>query len=256
MTTSHLAPMPHLQLPVLSAFPEGKAQPETNRHANRADDGVFRLELAFLNRSRQILYRLQQGAKRAFDIIAACLGLLAISPLLLLIALLVKLTSPGPILYTSQRIGKNYQPFGMYKFRTMTTDADARRDALRKQAKLEGGLFKMENDPRVTEFGKFLRALSLDELPQLFNVVKGEMSLVGPRPLPPDESELFKDPYTLRFQVYPGITGQWQVSGRSNLKFDQLCKLEMDYVLGWSLLSDLQILLKTLPAVLASRGAY
>lgn len=252
MTTSHLAPLPNLQLPRLSPFPSERIQAE----ASQANDRGFRLELAFLNRSSQILYRLQQGAKRAFDLMAASLGMLAISPVLLVIAVLVKLTSPGPILYTSQRIGKNYQPFGMYKFRTMSTDADARRDALRKQANLEGGLFKMENDPRVTSFGKFLRALSLDELPQLLNVIKGEMSLVGPRPLPPDESELFEDPYTLRFQVYPGITGQWQVSGRSNLKFDQLCKLEMDYVLSWTLLSDLQILLKTLPAVLASRGAY
>lgn len=252
MTTTHLAPLPNLQLPRLSHFPEARVQPE----ASQANDRGFRLELAFLNRSSQSLYRLQQGAKRAFDLIAASLGMLAISPVLLVIAVLVKLTSPGPILYTSQRIGKNYQPFGMYKFRTMSTDADARRDALRKQANLEGGLFKMENDPRVTSFGKFLRALSLDELPQLLNVMKGEMSLVGPRPLPPDESELFEDPYTLRFQVYPGITGQWQVSGRSNLKFDQLCKLEMDYVLSWTLLCDLQILLKTLPAVLASRGAY
>jgi lipopolysaccharide/colanic/teichoic acid biosynthesis glycosyltransferase len=169
---------------------------------------------------------------------------------------LIKLTSTGPVLYKSERIGKNYQPFYMYKFRTMTVDADAKRDELRKQANLEGGLFKLENDPRVTAIGKILRALSLDELPQLLNVVRGEMSLVGPRPLPADESQLFEDPYTLRFQVYPGITGLWQVSGRSNLNFAQLCQLEMGYVMDWSLASDLGILLQTLPAVLASRGAY
>jgi lipopolysaccharide/colanic/teichoic acid biosynthesis glycosyltransferase len=144
----------------------------------------------------------------------------------------------------------------MYKFRTMSVDADARRDELRKQANLEGNLFKLENDPRVTPIGKILRALSLDELPQLFNVVLGDMSLVGPRPLPADESQLFEDPYTLRFQVYPGITGTWQVSGRSKLSFAQLCQLEMGYVLDWSLATDLGILLQTLPAVLASRGAY
>lgn len=213
-------------------------------------------ELAFLVKSHQWVYQLQQGIKRAFDFCAASLGLIAISPLLLVIALLVKLTSPGPVLYKSERIGKNFKPFYMYKFRTMCVDTDAQRDALRAQANLQGDLFKMKNDPRVTPIGKFLRALSLDELPQLLNVVRGEMSLVGPRPLPRDESELFKDPYTLRFHVYPGITGLWQVSGRSKLSFNQLCELEMQYVTAWNLLTDVQILFRTIPAVLASRGAY
>jgi lipopolysaccharide/colanic/teichoic acid biosynthesis glycosyltransferase len=213
-------------------------------------------ELAFLAKSRQGLYRLQQGLKRAFDVLAASAGLLAISPLLLVIALLVKFTSRGPVLYKSERIGKNFQPFYMYKFRTMGVDADAQREALRAQANLQDNLFKIENDPRVTAVGKVLRAFSLDELPQLLNVVRGEMSLVGPRPLPRDESEMFKDPYTLRFHVYPGITGLWQVSGRSNLPFSKLCNLEMEYVTDWTLLSDLQILFRTIPAVLASRGAY
>jgi lipopolysaccharide/colanic/teichoic acid biosynthesis glycosyltransferase len=216
----------------------------------------FHLEIAFLNRSRHWVYRIQQSVKRLFDLLAASLGLLAISPLLVLIALLIKLTSEGPILYKSQRIGKNFQPFGMYKFRTMGTNADAQREALRKQAQLENGLFKLANDPRVTPIGKILRAFSLDELPQLINVVKGDMSLVGPRPLPRDESELFQEPYTLRFLVLPGMTGAWQVGGRSNIGFEQLCQLEMTYVFQWSLLRDIQILLKTLPAVLASRGAY
>lgn len=220
------------------------------------DTASLTLEMLFLNRSRQWFYRLQQGAKRLFDIMGAGLGLLAITPILLVLALLIKLDSPGPILYKSKRIGRNLQPFSMYKFRTMSTDADAQREFLRQQAQLENGLFKMKDDPRVTRTGKILRALSLDELPQLLNVIRGDMSLVGPRPLPPDESDLFKDPYTLRFQVYPGITGSWQVSGRSALSFEDLCQLEMHYILDWSLLSDLQILLRTIPAVLASRGAY
>ncbi len=223
---------------------------------NAFSDSVMRLEMAFLNRSAHWGYQVQQFLKRAFDVLAATLGLLAISPLLLLIAALVKFTSPGPILYKSQRIGKNFQPFGMYKFRTMCVDADAQREALRQETAQTTGLFKLANDPRVTEVGKVLRALSLDELPQLLNVIRGEMSLVGPRPLPRDESELFQEPYTLRFQVFPGMTGAWQVGGRSNLSFEQLCQLEMNYVLDWSLLKDLAILLKTLPAVLASRGAY
>jgi lipopolysaccharide/colanic/teichoic acid biosynthesis glycosyltransferase len=218
-------------------------------------DPRFPVAFTFFHRSNQGPYRFQQLLKRLFDIAASGLGLLAISPLLAVIALLVKLGSDGPILYKSERIGKDYKPFYMYKFRTMGVDADARRDALRAEANLQGELFKIANDPRVTRVGKVLRALSLDELPQLLNVLRGEMSLVGPRPLPPDESELFTEPYTLRFQVYPGITGLWQVSGRSNLNFEQLCNLEMTYVLNWSLLNDLKILLQTLPAVLASRGA-
>lgn len=230
--------------------------PQTFRRPLGVANTAVRVELAFLAKTHQWLYRLQQGIKRLFDIMAASLGLLAISPLLLIIAVLVKTTSQGPILYKSERIGKNYQPFSMYKFRTMCVDADAQREALRQQTEQKDALFKMENDPRVTPIGKFLRAFSLDELPQLLNVVKGDMSLVGPRPLPRDESDLFQDPYTLRFHVYPGITGLWQVSGRSNLPFAKLCSLEMEYVTQWNLLSDLQILFKTVPAVLLSKGAY
>ncbi len=210
----------------------------------------------FHYRASQFDYRAQQILKRAFDATAAVLGTLLIFPLLLTIAILIKLDSKGPIFYKSARIGRDNKPFMMYKFRTMTTDADARREALRKEAQLENGLFKMKNDPRITKLGKILRALSLDELPQLINVIIGNMSLVGPRPLPPDESILFKAPYTLRFEVFPGITGSWQVNGRSNVTFEQLCNLELDYVMGWSVFTDLGILLRTLPAVLASRGAY
>lgn len=218
-------------------------------------DSRFQIAFNFFNRSSQGPYKFQQFMKRGFDIVGASLGILAISPLLAMIALLVKLGSEGPVLYKSERIGKNYQPFYMYKFRTMGVDADAKRDALRQEANLQGELFKLANDPRITKVGKVLRALSLDELPQLLNVLRGEMSLVGPRPLPPDESSLFAEPYTLRFHVYPGMTGLWQVSGRSKLNFDQLCNLEMTYVLDWNLINDIKILCKTLPAVLESRGA-
>lgn len=245
----------HLSAPVFVRLPEARTMLPESGQKQRSDQG-FRIEIAFLNRSSQWIYKFQQGLKRLFDVVAASLGMLAISPLLIGIALLVKLTSPGPILYKSQRIGKNFQPFGMYKFRTMSVNADAQRDALRKETHQENGLFKLANDPRVTSVGKILRALSLDELPQLLNVVRGEMSLVGPRPLPQDESELFKEPYTLRFQVFPGMTGAWQISGRSNITFEQLCKLEMQYVMNWTLFTDFGILFKTLPAVLASRGAY
>lgn len=249
MSTSTLSSPSAVRLPELKRVVTEENTSETFEHG-------FRIEIAFLNRSSQWIYQFQQGLKRLFDLLAASLGMLAISPLLLAIATLVKLTSPGPVLYKSPRIGRNFQPFGMYKFRTMIVDADAQREALRKQAKQENGLFKLANDPRVTPIGKILRALSLDELPQLLNVIQGDMSLVGPRPLPKDESELFQEPYTLRFQVFPGMTGAWQVNGRSNISFDQLCQLEMNYVMSWTLFSDIKILLKTLPAVLASRGAY
>ncbi len=219
------------------------------------NDRQIHITFRFFSRASQVSFKFQQFLKRTLDVAGSSVGLLAISPLLAVIAILIKLGSDGPVLYKSERIGKNYQPFFMYKFRTMGVDADAKRDALREQANLQGELFKLANDPRITKVGKVLRALSLDELPQLLNVLRGEMSLVGPRPLPPDESSLFAEPYTLRFHVYPGMTGLWQVSGRSKLNFDQLCALEMTYVLDWSLINDIKILLKTLPAVLESRGA-
>lgn len=252
MSTTSFVTLPSTHSSSVTAS-SSKAEPSALHSFSQS---VLRFEMIFLNRSAQWGYQIQQFLKRAFDVLAASLGLMAISPLLLLIAALVKFTSPGPILYKSQRIGKNFQPFGMYKFRTMCVDADAQREALRQQTEQTNGLFKLANDPRVTEVGKVLRALSLDELPQLLNVLRGEMSLVGPRPLPQDESELFQEPYTLRFQVFPGMTGAWQVGGRSNLSFEQLCQLEMKYVLEWNIFSDVTILLKTLPAVLASRGAY
>lgn len=244
-----------LSSPGLVHLPELVSSAVEPRNRSGAES-VLQLRLAFLKRSTQWIYQFQQGVKRTIDLIGAGIGLLLISPLLILIAVLIKQDSSGPILYKSKRIGRNFKPFYMYKFRTMGVNADAEREALRKQTRQENGLFKLENDPRVTPIGKVLRALSLDELPQLLNVLRGEMSLVGPRPLPPDESELFEEPYTLRFHVTPGMTGAWQVNGRSNLKFDQLCRLEMKYVIAWSLLSDLKILFKTPFAVLASRGAY
>lgn len=246
MITPHLYPQRALKLPVFG---------DLLRSRELSDNGL-RLEISFLNRSNHLLYKLQQGLKRALDFVLATLGLLAISPLLLLIAAAVKITSPGPVLYKSLRIGKNYKPFHMYKFRTMCVDADAKRDALRAQANLQGELFKLENDPRITGIGKLLRALSLDELPQLLNVVRGEMSLVGPRPLPPDESELFEDPYTLRFQVYPGITGLWQVSGRNDTTYRTRVAMDCVYAARRNALMDFGILFATVPAVLLRRGSY
>lgn len=197
----------------------------------------------------------QQLGKRLMDFFLALFGVLLISPVLLGLAIAIKVSSEGPVFYPSKRIGKGYKPFYMWKFRTMQPNADSLRDQLREQANLQGELFKIENDPRITPIGHFLRRYSLDELPQLFNVIKGEMSLVGPRPLPEDESLLFEEPFTRRFAVKPGITGLWQVSGRSNLSFKKLCELEFSYVSNWTLLKDIEILFKTIPVVLLSRGA-
>jgi lipopolysaccharide/colanic/teichoic acid biosynthesis glycosyltransferase len=215
-----------------------------------------RLVREFTRRQQTSGYIWQQRTKRLVDFMVALVGLILISPLLLLIALAIKASSPGPIFYQSGRLGKHKQPFFMLKFRTMSVDADAQRDKLRREQHLENELFKLKDDPRVTPIGKFLRQYSLDELPQLVNVLVGDMSLVGPRPLPPDESDLFSAPFTIRYQVLPGITGAWQVGGRSNCSFHQLCTLEFDYLIGWHLLKDFDLLFSTVPAVLRCNGAY
>lgn len=194
--------------------------------------------------------------KRVLDIILALFALIVCSPLLILVALSIRLTSKGPIIYKSKRIGKNNKPFYMYKFRTMIPNAEQLRDALCQQENLNTQLFKIKKDHRITPIGQFLRKYSLDELPQFLNVIRGEMSLVGPRPYIPQESALFKAPFTARFSVMPGITGPWQVGGRSDLTFQQLCVLELDYIRNWNLRTDALILLKTIPSVLLKKGAY
>lgn len=200
--------------------------------------------------------QLQLQIKRVADFLLSLIGIILLCPMLLVIALLVRLTSQGPVIYKSVRIGKDYQPIYMYKFRTMVQNADQLWDGLKKDQNVQSELFKLKNDNRITPLGKFLRKYSLDEFPQLFNVLKGEMSLVGPRPFVSAESKIFKYPYTSRFSLMPGMTGPWQVSGRSDLSFDQLCNIELKYVMQWNLLTDILILLKTLPCVLLKKGAY
>ncbi|MBV7281190.1 sugar transferase [Corynebacterium sp. TAE3-ERU30] len=195
--------------------------------------------------------------KLLLDKIGAFLLILLFSPLLLICALGVKLTSRGPVFYVAERLGMNNEPFGMIKFRSMVVDADKMKDKLREQNESDGGvLFKMKDDPRITPFGKFLRRFSLDELPQLFNVLGGSMSLVGPRP-PLREEVMQYDPFVARrMLVRPGMTGLWQVSGRSNLSWEQSVRLDLSYVENWSLLEDIHILWSTLRAVLSRDGAY
>ena len=195
-------------------------------------------------------------AKRSFDIAGAAAGLAILSPVLVLIVAAIKLTSPGPVLFRQTRVGRYGEPFQILKFRSMVVNAEQLLIDLREQNEADGPLFKMEKDPRITKVGRFIRAASLDEVPQLWNVLRGEMSLVGPRPALPSEVEHWGDHLHGRLRVQPGITGMWQVSGRSNSSFEDYERLDLYYVDNWSLLADLFIMLKTIPVVLFRKGAY
>jgi len=202
--------------------------------------------------------RLSQLAfKRVFDMTATAIGLILISPLMLAIALAIKLDSPGPVFFRQQRVSIKGRRFWMYKFRSMRIDAEAQLDKIiHLNERKDNLMFKMKDDPRITRVGKFLRRTSLDELPQLFNVLRGEMSLVGPRPPLPREVEHYAPHHRQRLEVLPGLTGLWQVSGRSQITdFEDVVRLDLTYIRNWSLWLDFKILLKTLPAVIRSEGA-
>jgi exopolysaccharide biosynthesis polyprenyl glycosylphosphotransferase len=194
--------------------------------------------------------------KRSFDLVVASLLLVAFAPLLVAIAVAVRLSSRGPAIYRSTRPGVGGAPFDCFKFRTMHTDAEQVQADLEEQNEATGALFKIRDDPRMTAVGRLLRRISLDELPQLANVLRGEMSLVGPRPLPMRDFDRLEDWHKKRYLVMPGITGLWQVSGRSELNFDDLVRLDFYYLERWSVSLDLTILLKTVPAVISRRGAF
>ncbi|TRW45008.1 sugar transferase [Georgenia yuyongxinii] len=200
--------------------------------------------------------RRRLATKAVLDRVAGALLLLAASVVLVPAALAVKVTSPGPAFYRQTRIGSDGQPFTMFKLRSMTTDADTRLADLVQHSDGNGTLFKMRQDPRVTPVGKFLRRYSVDELPQLINVVRGEMSLVGPRPPLPREAETYDAAAARRLRVKPGLTGLWQVSGRSDLSWEQSVRLDLRYVDNWSVPMDLAILGRTLGAVFGGKGAY
>jgi len=198
----------------------------------------------------------RQSAKRAFDCLIAALVLLFLSPVIAVAALAVKLTSPGPVIFRQKRVGRMGELFDVLKLRTMVADAEERLDEVRDLNEASGPIFKVRNDPRITKVGKVLRKFSIDELPQLWNVIRGEMSLVGPRPALPSEMALWTADLQERLRVRPGITGMWQVSGRTDTTGGDYVRLDLYYVDNWSLLIDLIILLKTVPAVLSGRGAY
>jgi exopolysaccharide biosynthesis polyprenyl glycosylphosphotransferase len=194
--------------------------------------------------------------KRSFDVVVSVLVVLLGLPFWLAVAAAIKLSSRGPVLFCDRRIGLGEQPFMMFKFRTMYADAAERQDQLEAANEAEGALFKIRDDPRVTPVGRFLRRFSLDEIPQVLNVLRGEMSLVGPRPLPVRDYERLEGWHRKRYLVLPGMTGLWQIAGRADLSFDDLVRLDFYYLEKWSIWLDISILAKTVPAVVAARGAY
>jgi lipopolysaccharide/colanic/teichoic acid biosynthesis glycosyltransferase len=194
--------------------------------------------------------------KRVVDLVGASVGLVVCAPVLVGVGLAVKISSRGPLIFTQQRAGLGGRPFTMYKFRTMVADAEKQLERLRRLNEQDGAAFKMRNDPRVTRVGRFLRKMSLDELPQLWNVLKGDMTLVGPRPLPSQQSQLCAQWQRRRLDVTPGLTCIWQVKGRSQVKFDDWVRMDMCYIRQRTFWQDMKILLQTTPAVLKGRGAY
>jgi len=221
----------------------------THLTRRRFDDVVAAIEAVPRPRGSRI-------AKRVLDLVGSALGLVLAAPLLLALGLAVKLTSRGPVLFVQQRCGLAGRTFRFYKFRTMVEDADHRKSDLEHLNEMRGPIFKIRRDPRVTALGRVLRKLSLDELPQLWNVLRGDMSLVGPLPPTPDEVERYTARQVQRLSVMPGITGLWQVSGRNDIPdFERWIDLDLEYAQTWSLWLDLRILLKTAVVVALVRGA-
>ena len=200
--------------------------------------------------------RALSSGKRVFDVLASVIGLVAISPVLLITAVAVYVTDRGPVLFRQTRVGRDGRTFTMLKFRSMVLDAESRLKELQGGNTTNTVMFKLKKDPRVTRVGGLIRRYSIDELPQLINIIKGDMSLIGPRPPLPREVERYSEEEMRRLRVRPGLTGLWQVSGRSNLSWEETVRLDLYYIDNWSLLQDLAILARTIHAVLASRGAY
>jgi exopolysaccharide biosynthesis polyprenyl glycosylphosphotransferase len=211
--------------------------------------------------ARRMLWRaasdISHTGKRLVDITVSTLMLVVLLPVFILVALAIRLESSGPALFRQTRVGLHGQTFTMWKFRSMYCDAEARKAALEASNEMQGGiLFKMKNDPRITHVGRIIRRLSIDELPQLWNVLRGDMSLVGPRPAVPSEVRQYSLEQRDRLDARPGITCTWQVTGRSEIPFDEQVMLDIDYIRRQSVRNDLKLLVKTVPAVISGRGAY
>ncbi len=215
---------------------------------------MFRQYVA--SNSRTYTHKIRFQVKRCLDVSVSALAILSLAPLLVIVAALIKLTSPGPAFFVQTRVGQNGIPFKLWKFRSMYIDAEVRKLELLKQNDIcDNLLFKMKNDPRVTPIGRFIRKFSIDELPQLWNVLKGDMTLVGPRPAVPQEVEQYTEYQKQRLLAVPGITCIWQVTGRSDIPFEQQVELDLQYIRKASTLLDLKLLFQTIPAVLTARGA-
>jgi exopolysaccharide biosynthesis polyprenyl glycosylphosphotransferase len=212
--------------------------------------------LALIALDRRPFSRFQGIVKRTLDLLAATVFLILAAPMMAVIAVVVRLGSRGPVLFRQQRVGKDGRLYVIYKFRSMVVDAEERLGDLREVNGADGVLFKLHHDPRVTRIGGVLRKWGLDELPQLFNVLKGEMSIVGPRPALPSETARYSDEVSNRLRVKPGLTGLWQVNGRHDLEFEEYVRYDLFYVQNWSLALDLYVILKTIPALLSRQGAY
>ena len=205
-----------------------------------------------ITKDEGLIYKI---SKRTLDIICSTLGLIILSPVLLIVAILIKLESKGPVIFSQKRVGLNGNEFKMYKFRSMVQNAEELKEKLAKQNEMSGPMFKMKDDPRVTKVGKFIRKTSIDEIPQLINVIKGDMSLVGPRPSLPKEVAKF-EPWMLdRLNVKPGLTCYWQVSGRNNIDFEEWMKLDLQYVEDRSFLLDLKLIFKTFFVLFGDKNA-
>lgn len=217
-------------------------------------------EKIFEKKSQQLLIERKLGyelTKRVLEFVFSFLGLLCISPLLIIMSMLIKFDDPkGSVIFVQKRVGKNGEIFNIYKFRSMYTDAEQRLDKLLSLNEVEGAMFKMREDPRITKTGKFIRKYSIDELPQLFNVLIGNMSLIGPRPALPREVDSYTEYDKQRLFVKPGITGLWQVSGRNSLSFNEMVELDLQYINNQSIKFDFLILLKTVKEVLFPINAY
>lgn len=205
---------------------------------------------------RARVLRADAAARRALDLVVSGAALLLLLPLFAVIALLIRLDSHGPVLFIQRRVGKDGREFPVFKFRSMYTDAEQRLDILLGANERTGPVFKMRQDPRVTRVGRVLRKCSFDELPQLLNILRGEMSLVGPRPALPREVALYSPEQHLRLSVTPGLTGLWQVSGRANLTFEQAMDLDLEYIRRQSFALNVVLIARTVPAVLTAHGAY
>ena len=201
-------------------------------------------------------FSLYEVIKRLIDVVCSFLGVLVLSPLFIIIAIIIKTTSKGPVFFSQKRVGKNGKEFDMYKFRSMVVNAEELKEKLAAQNEMSGPMFKMKDDPRVTKVGKFIRKTSLDELPQLWNVLKGDMSLVGPRPSLPKEVAQFEEWMYKRLEVKPGLTCYWQVSGRNNSDFEDWMKLDIKYVEERSTWVDVKLIFKTVGVLFGDKNAH